>query len=263
MDTKEVNKKECTPVVIANPIYDTVFSKLVKNPQVVEFFLSVLLEREIKDIIILPENSTCKPVYFSYEADVVVTLVNDKGRHRQFCIEFCKSWDEGDSVIRHSHPHAPHLKNVVINGITSVLPKISLHFMGNDIPKTDYPCLACINKGANLMTGEPIDISCSEFIETICHDYYIIQAGRVRDTDYTNELSKALSIFEQKYFTLEGSKLLKEYHCQPDDDDDDKMKLVIDVLSQIGADFEKRKEIIEEEEKASRASAYGAKIIRQ
>jgi hypothetical protein len=84
-----------------------------------------------------------------------------------------------------------------------------------------------------------------EFIENLTHDSYIIQAGRITDVRYTSNLDKLLSIFEQRHFIVTNSGVRKEYHYQPDDEN---MKLITDILYEIGANPEERKEIEDEEE---------------
>jgi hypothetical protein len=62
MSATEQNGTEMKSVIIANPIYDTVFKKLMENTKIAKFFLSTILERQIIDI-------TVRPQEFSYRND--------------------------------------------------------------------------------------------------------------------------------------------------------------------------------------------------
>ncbi|MDR2026651.1 MAG: hypothetical protein LBQ01_03715, partial [Prevotellaceae bacterium] len=60
METKEAVKKSWKPLIIANPIYDTVFKRLMENQRIAKFFLSTILEQQIKDLTVLPQEFTYK-----------------------------------------------------------------------------------------------------------------------------------------------------------------------------------------------------------
>jgi DNA repair exonuclease SbcCD ATPase subunit len=95
-----------------------------------------------------------------------------------------------------------------------------------------------------MLNRQPIDAK-SEFIENLTHDSYVIQAGRITDVRYTTNLDRLLSIFEQKYFVVKGSEVRKEYPYQPEDEN---MRLITDLLYEMGANPETREEIEKEEE---------------
>jgi DNA repair exonuclease SbcCD ATPase subunit len=85
----------------------------------------------------------------------------------------------------------------------------------------------------------------SDFIELLTHDSYVIQAGRIKDTSYTSDLDKLLSIFEQAYFIRADSELIKEYHHQPDNDN---IELITSILCEMVSDPVERKQLEDEVE---------------
>jgi hypothetical protein len=99
----------------------------------------------------------------------------------------------------------------------------------------------------------------SKFMENLTHDSYVIQACRITDVRYVTNLDKLLSIFEQKYFIVQGSEARKEYPYHPEDEN---MKLITDILYEMGANPEERKEI-ESEEEALRVINNGMDPLRQ
>ncbi|MDR1594682.1 MAG: hypothetical protein LBS43_09425, partial [Prevotellaceae bacterium] len=107
------------------------------------------------------------------------------------------------------------------------------------------PCFKAVcDKYIDLIENKPIEEK-SDFVENVIHDCYIIQAGRIKDVRYITNLDKLLSIFEQKHFIVEHSEARKEYYYQPDEEN---IELITDILYEMGADPQKRKEIEDEEE---------------
>ncbi|MBP6386398.1 MAG: hypothetical protein KA327_07210, partial [Pseudarcicella sp.] len=45
-------------MIIANPIYDTVFKKMMENERVAKFFIGTLLDQEIENIEVKPQEFT-------------------------------------------------------------------------------------------------------------------------------------------------------------------------------------------------------------
>ncbi|MDR1681027.1 MAG: hypothetical protein LBS12_04495 [Prevotellaceae bacterium] len=58
METEEGNKRLSRPFIIANPIYDTAFKRLMENRRIASFFLGMILELPIADLSVLPREFT-------------------------------------------------------------------------------------------------------------------------------------------------------------------------------------------------------------
>ncbi|MDR1172216.1 MAG: hypothetical protein LBL24_07170, partial [Bacteroidales bacterium] len=54
------NPTSVKPFIIANPIYDTVFKKLMENQRIAVFFLSTILECPVTEVNVLPQEFTYK-----------------------------------------------------------------------------------------------------------------------------------------------------------------------------------------------------------
>ncbi|MDR0384840.1 MAG: hypothetical protein LBH60_02035 [Prevotellaceae bacterium] len=50
METKDASKKAGKPFIIANPIYDTVFKRLMENLRIAKFFFSTILNGETTSV---------------------------------------------------------------------------------------------------------------------------------------------------------------------------------------------------------------------
>jgi hypothetical protein len=116
MVTEEIIKKSWKPFIIANPIYDTVFKRLMENQRIAKFFLSTILEQKIEELTFMPQEFTYKleepkgssgrgkkkkkkeendeVKYYSYlRLDFMATVRDDSGEFRKILIELHKSWD--------------------------------------------------------------------------------------------------------------------------------------------------------------------------
>jgi hypothetical protein len=266
MKRKEKNTKTGKPFIIANPIYDTVFKRLMENQRIAKFFLSTILEQQVEDLTILPQEFTYKldttkvsekveakdkkrkkgniEYYFIFRLDFVATIRDVDGTPRKILIELQKSWDTLDVVRFRKYLGEQYIRVDNIDGKETVLPITTIYILGNNIAEIDCPCLKVERTYTDMLNKKTIHVE-SDFIEKLTHNSYVIQAGRITDMRYTTNLDKLLSIFEQRHFIVQGSEVRKEYHYQPDNEN---MQLITDILYEMGADPKERKEIEDEEE---------------
>jgi hypothetical protein len=263
MATKEVNKTSWKPFIIANPIYDTVFKRLMEDQRIAKFFLSTILGQKIKTLTLMPQEFTYKldeqnvetsgdekqkrkdkVRYYSYlRLDFMATVLDEKGKARKILIELQKSWDILDVMRFRTYLGEQYKKKDSVDS-KNPLPITTIYILGTNLPETDCPCIKVGRTYIDMRNRKPIETK-SEFIENLTHDSYVIQAGRITDTRYITNLDKLLSIFEQRYFIVDGSDVTKEYRYQPDDEN---ITLITDILYEMGADPEERKRIENEKE---------------
>jgi hypothetical protein len=271
MDTKELVKKSGKPFIIANPIYDTVFKRLMENQRIAKFFLGAILETQIEELTVLPQEFTYKrlsdakvlvddkkeekgratePQYYSVFRLDFMAIIREtgsdgkKGDYHKILIELQKSWDTEDVGRFRKYLGEQYLREDTVDGKKTMLPITTIYILGNNLAGVDCPCLRLGRTPTNMLTKTMTDTK-SKFVELLTHESYIIQAGRITDIRYITNFEKILSIFEQRYFVTETSDTRKEYPYQPDDED---IEIITDVLYEMGADPEKRKELEDEAE---------------
>jgi hypothetical protein len=254
--TKEVIKESWKPVIIANPIYDTVFKRLMENQHIAIFFLSTILGQKIEKLTLIrckldeqhEEASGGKKekdvlrYYSCLRLDFIATVYGENGKADRILIELQKSWDLMDILHFHTYPNGKYRRVHTEYGMES-LPITIIYVLGTNLSEIDCPCIKIKSTYTDMRNGQPAEAK-SKFMESLAHDSYIIQTGRVKDTKYTTNLDKLISIFEQRYFVAD-SDVTKEYRYQPDNED---MTRIIDILCEIGADPEERKQIEAEKE---------------
>ncbi|MDR2026130.1 MAG: hypothetical protein LBQ01_01050, partial [Prevotellaceae bacterium] len=243
METKEAVIKPGVPFIIANPIYDTVFKRLMENQRIAKFFLGTVLEQHIEDLTVMPQEFTYKRdetkvasgrgkkgkkkakekedevQYYSFlRLDFMATVRDAADKPpRKILIELQKSWDTQDVMRFRKYLGEQYIRVDAVDGKEIRLPITTIYILGNNLAETDCPCIKVGRTYTDMINKTPIEAR-SIFIENLTHDSYVIQAGRITDVRYSTNLDKLLSIFEQRYFVKKGSDVIKEYPYQPDDE---------------------------------------------
>jgi hypothetical protein len=261
MRTKEVNKKEIKSLIIANPIYDIVFKRLMENQRIVKFFLGTILGEQIDKVSVLPQEFTYKKgednkngkkngkwsmidYYSIFRLDFVATVRTSDGKQKKILVEVQKSWDNMDVMRFRKYLGEQYAKEEIVNGKKTALPITTIYILGNNLPEIECPCIKTGCVCTDMRDQTPIKAK-SEFIEQLTHDCYIIQAGRITDVRYNTSLDRLLGVFEQNYFVINNSDVMKEYRYQPGDEN---MELITDILREMAANAEDRKKIEDEKE---------------
>ncbi|MDR0704650.1 MAG: hypothetical protein LBF88_06630 [Planctomycetaceae bacterium] len=284
--SNEKKQSRIKPFIIANPIYDTVFKRLMENLRIVKFFLSTILGQPVTAVDVLPQEFSHKGndetdsednsvPYSMYRVDFMATIQTNEGEYRKVLIEVQKSlgaadvtrfrkylgeqYSKKDIVIVDKSPKKNSGNNSDKKTEGQTLPITTIYILGNKLAEIKCSCLKVGRTYTDMLTNETVNEK-SDFVEKLTHDSYIIQAGRITDNRYVTSLEKLLSIFEQSYFVSDGSEALKEYRYQPLPDDEE-IKLITETLHEMGVDPEERK-LIENEAEYIRTidDTYGYKI---
>jgi hypothetical protein len=280
------NEKEQTglkPFIIANPIYDTVFKRLMENMKIVKFFLSTILGQQVTAVDVLPQEFTHTYVndgkvgdatkkedktvpYSIYRVDFMATVLTKEGEYRKILIEVQKSLGTIDVHRFRKYLGAQYSKRdtVIINNVNRelTLPITTIYILGSQLAEIKCSCLKVGRTYTDLLTDEAV-AGRDDFIEKLTHDAYVIQVGRITDIRYTTRLEKLLSIFEQSYFVEAGSEVIKEYRYQPAPDDEE-ILLITKTLHEMGVNPEERRQIENEAEYIRTIDdTYGVQIREQ
>jgi hypothetical protein len=221
-------KTMSSEIIIANPIYDTVFKRLMEDTKNARFFIETLLNQEIEDIQFKPQEYTLpaklKKRLSGQDAqmpgaltvlrlDFVATIKNADGTRQKVLIEVQKGKKNLD-VMRFRDYLAEHYKRedeiVMPDGEVQQTPLhiIAIYIVAFDLPHIKTPAAKVGREYIDLLTGKKIKEK-EEFVEQLTHDCIVIQTGRIHGSIKT-ELDALLSIFEQRYFADEKGHF-KEY----------------------------------------------------
>jgi hypothetical protein len=238
--------------LIANPIYDTVFKRLMENMRIAKFFLSTILGEQITEVTALPQEFTRKKDSGKASSDIpwsllridfMATVRSEDGEMKKILVEVQKSWEMSDVARFRTYLGEQYTKNTIIDRKEIMLPITTIYILGNKLTGIESPCIKIGRVYTDTVKNEAIDAK-SDFVELLTHDSHVIQASRITDVRYSTNLDKLLSIFEQAYFINANSEVIKEYRYQSDDEN---MQLITSVLHHMAANAEERERIEIEE----------------
>ncbi len=250
-------------MIIANPIYDVVFKRLMENEKVAKFFIGTLLEQTIENIEVKPQEYTYKGEFdFSkpedvaqyeerlrqrhsilvYRLDFIATIKTDTGEYKKVLIEIQKAKNPIDLMRFRNYLAEQYKKEDKINDENVILPITTIYVLGFKLPEIETPCIKVERNYKDLINKVTLAKK-SDFVEKLTHDSFVVQVGRITDR-YQTRLDKLLSVFEQRNFT-DDKEITKNFAHDPDIDE---LKIMTDILHYVGTDPQERKQIEIEQE---------------
>ena len=232
-------------MVIANPIYDVVFKRMMENDKVAKFFIGTLLEKTIENVEVKPQEFTYTDELAGlsvFRLDFIATIKTETGEYKKVLIEIQKAKNEID-VMRFRNYLAEHYKKEdTINDEKVALPITNIYILGFKLPEIETPCIKVERKYKDLINKIILEVK-SNFVEKLTHDSYVVQVERITDR-YSTKLDKLLSVFEQTNF-VDDKKIIKEFNHTADIEE---VKIMTDILHYSGTDPKEKKKIEIEQE---------------
>jgi len=250
-------------MIIANPIYDVVFKRMMENDRVAKFFIGTLLNETIESIEVKPQEYTYEGEFekddpkaieiieqrirkryniWVFRLDFIATIRTETGELKKILIEIQKAKNQIDLMRFRNYLAEQYKKEDVVNNEKTVLPITTIYILGFKLPEIETPCIK-IERNYKDLIDKKIITRRSDFIEKLTHDSFIVQVDRITDR-YQTSLDKLLSIFEQQHFTDER-RITKEFKHELDSED---IKLTANILHFAGTNPSERKEIEMEQE---------------
>jgi len=257
-------------MIIANPIYDVVFKRLMENERIAKFFISTLLDETVVDLSIKAQERTILPKFDEmneemlaslekqlferlsisvFRVDFVATVKTEEGEYKKVLIEIQKAKNALD-LMRFRTYLAEHYKTeeeVEIDGkkTKTPLPIVTIYMMGFEIVEIEAIAIKVKRDYWDLINHQTLATK-SSFVEALTHDCYVVQIPRIQGNTRTR-LEQMLSIFEQKYFVTDKG-ILKNYNFPVENE---VVKEMLSILVYVAAD-EKMRKAIEDEQEAYR-----------
>jgi len=222
-------------MIIANPIYDVAFKRLLENDRTAKFLIGTILDCKVLSLEpatieytdIEPE--TKKPTLF--RMDFAATIDTKEEGKKRVIIELQKAKNLGDvsrfqKYLGNEYRKTKH-------------PIIAIYILGFDL-SVESPAFMARPDCWDLMTHEKIEKKDS-FVEQLTHKAYFVQTKRIKPS-FNTRLEKLLSAFEQNRFVGDNT-TTKHF---PYETDDPEIKEILDILHYVASDEETRKELDKE-----------------
>jgi len=232
-------------MVIANPIYDVVFKKMMENERVAKFFIGTLLDQNIETIEVKPQEFTYTDELAGisvFRLDFIATIKTETEEYKKVLIEIQKAKNQIDLMRFRNYLAEQYKKEENINEEKVVLPITTIYILGFKLPEIITPCIKVERNYKDLINKTTLDTK-SDFVEKLTHDSYVVQVERITDR-YSTKLDKLLSVFEQTNF-VDDKKIIKEFKH---DTELEEVKILTDILHYSGTDPEEKKKIETEQE---------------
>jgi hypothetical protein len=232
-------------MVIANPIYDVVFKRMMENDKVAKFFIGTLLEQTIESVTVKPQEFTYTDELAGlavFRLDFIATIKTESGELKKVLIEIQKAKNQIDLMRFRNYLGEQYKKENTIDGEKVILPITTIYILGFNLPEILTSCLKVERNYKDLIDKTKLETK-SDFVEKLTHDSFIVQVDRITGS-YKTRLDKLLSVFEQTNF-VDSNKITKEFLH---DADIEEVKIITEILHHSGTNPKERKEIENEQE---------------
>ena len=232
-------------MVIANPIYDVVFKRMMENEKVVKFFIGTLLDQTIETVELKPQEFTYSDGLVGiavFRLDFIATIKTESGEYKKVLIEIQKAKNQIDLMRFRNYLAEQYKKEDTINDEKVALPITTIYILGFKLPEILTSCIKVERKYRDLINKVTLETK-SDFVEKLTHDSYVVQVERITDR-YSTKLDKLLSVFEQTNF-VDDFKIIKEFNHTADLEE---VKIMTDILHHSGTDPKEKKKIETEQE---------------
>ena len=205
-------KKKGKIMVVANPIYDTVFKFLMEDERIARTILSALLKRDIEKVEVRPHEyaNTKRDSLSIFRIDFAATIRELDGSKHLILIELQKTWLPTETLrfrqylgIQYESP-----KNIVSESKDQhAIPMVAVYLLGHCVGDIEEPVIYvhhhAYDYNENLVTkGIP-----NAFVDSLTHDSIIVQIPRLHGK-INNRLDEVLSIFDQSHKNSENQHIL-------------------------------------------------------
>ena len=234
-------------MIIANPIYDVVFKRLMENDRVAKFFISTMIGQRVESLQVKPQEITYSDELAGlrlFRLDFIAVVESEEGEYKKILIEIQKAFNDLDLMRFRNYLAEQYKKEDIIAGEDEVLPITTIYILGFKLPEIETACVHVKRNYIDMVNNTVIDKK-NAFIERLTHDSYVVQVERIVGR-FQTRLDKLLSVFEQNNF-VDDKKIIKDYLFEPNEDDED-VKAMTAILHHTGADPETRRQIELEKE---------------
>jgi hypothetical protein len=220
-------------MLIANPIYDTAFKRLMENDRVAKFLIGTILGCKVTSLepSVQERTKVIGDQMTLYRKDFVATIETEDEGPKRIIIEMQKALRLGDIYRFREYLGGEYTH--------SKLPIIAIYILGFNL-SADSAAFVANPELRDLSTNETINTRDS-VVEHLTHKAYFVQTRKIKQ-NLSTKLDMLLSIFEQSNFVSRDKTMINI----PFETQDPEIKEVLQVLHYVAVNEEARKELDEE-----------------
>ncbi len=209
-------------MLIANPIYDTVFKFLMQDLDVAKGIISAIIGKEIDFINFGAQENVYydkEKKYTFYHLDFLAHIRQKEGGYKKVLVEMQKTNRQYDIHRFRRYVGDQYKKETEMVADNhrverKPVPIIAVFFLGFYLSKTLPPVIKVNREYTDLLYGTEIREK-NDFIECLSHDSYVIQVPGLK-SQVKNRLEYIFSVFKQENFVT-TEQYVKGYHHETED----------------------------------------------
>lgn len=188
-------------MIVANPIYDTVFKFLMEDERIARTILSALLKKDVVKVEMRPhEYANSKSDTLSvFRIDFAATIRQSDGTEQLILVELQKTWLPTETLRFRQYLGVQYEnKNNIIPGSKEgyALPMIAVYLLGHKVGDIEEPVLYVCRQSFDY-NEQPVTKGLpNPFVDSLTHESIIVQIPRLHG-HINNRLDEVLSIFDQ------------------------------------------------------------------
>ena len=131
-------------MIIANPIYDTVFKKMMENERVAKFFIGTLMEQQIETVEVKPQEFTYSDELAGlavFRLDFIATIKTENGEYKKILIEIQKAKNQIDLMRFRRYLGEQYKKEDKVKNENLALPITTIYILGFTLPEINSACI--------------------------------------------------------------------------------------------------------------------------
>ena len=191
-------------MIVANPMYDTIFKYLMEDNVVAKGLISRILEENIIELVPAPQEGTTSRINLKYSTlgikhqDYVATIKKENGELYKIAVEVQKSYIAPKVATFRTYIAEKYKKPSTINDKEIYLPIKTIYFIEETF-NNKLPALLKVNREyIDVLNHKKYNGEEDEFVNQMTHEAYFIQTELVPG-DMQNEITRVLNFFTNKF----------------------------------------------------------------
>jgi hypothetical protein len=209
-------------MLIANPIYDTVFKYLMENLDIAKGIISEIIGETIEHLEFKAQEKMAKvgDTLTFYHLDFIARIKIEDGKYKTVLIELQKAHTATDIIrfrryLGEQYKKEEEIKEKDGSVTREAIPIIAIYILGHFLSRK-LPAVLKVNRHyTDVLEGKELTERI-DFIECLSHDMYVIQIPALK-FKMKNRLEWILSIFQQDKF-INDDHHLKSYEYEVKDE---------------------------------------------